>query len=104
MNEQTSTTDKAFDLGRQLQREQIIKQARQIAKHLLTMSLGKPTPEYPIQKLILALAKKSIKFGIIQNEKTLSIEMPWDRIRGHSEEEIAEWITQKMMGEMETLQ
>lgn len=74
-------------------------QADRMAKVLKGFLAG-TIPDGPfVQKLKDALDKPSIKFGIVMDDKVLTIEMPWSVIRETGEREISEWIISKMAEE-----
>jgi hypothetical protein len=43
-------------------------------------------------------SKEDITFGIVMNDKTIKITMPWELIRKYSEATISEYIVGKMRG------
>lgn len=71
-------------------------QADAIAKMLKSAGRGEPVPNDPAGKIRASLEKGIIKFCVAMDDKLLSIEMPWDRIRQSSEVSLAAMILREM--------
>lgn len=71
-------------------------EAARIAKQLKMLAAGKSTANDPAGKIKAALARETVNFGIVMDDKVLTVEMPWSQIRETSEAGIAEWILDYM--------
>ncbi len=71
-------------------------QADQIATRLKGMVSADPAtlPD----KVRAALDKPAIKFGIVMDDKIITVEMPWATIRETDEAGISAWIVEHMRG------
>lgn len=73
-------------------------QAETIAKTVKAISRGENPVEDRGGKLAAARNRDSVKFGIVQDDKVITIEMRWDLIAATSEVAIAEMILKEMRG------
>lgn len=73
-------------------------QADAIAKSLKAISRGENPVEDRGGKLAAARGRESVKFGVVMDDKVLTIDMTWARIRETSEVGIAEYILKHMRG------
>lgn len=71
-------------------------QADNIAKIVKAVERGENPIEDRGGKIAAARNRKSVKFGVVMDDKVLSIEMPWTTIRDTSEVGIAEYILNHM--------
>ena len=72
-------------------------QADRIAKGLKDLERGELPPiGDPTGKLAAAKQRDSIKFGVVMDDKVITIEMPWATIRATSEAAISEYIVNYM--------
>lgn len=76
-------------------------QADKIAQMLKAFERGEKIEGRFAEKLIAARDTPSVKFGIVMDDKVLTIEMPWETIRSTSEVGIAEFILKHMRGSRE---
>ena len=73
-------------------------QADKIASILKGAERGDPIPATYAQKIAQARLKESFKTGIVMDDKIITFEIPWLRVRETSERALAEWILQQMRG------
>lgn len=71
-------------------------QATKIAQHLKVTAAGKSTLPDPAGKISASLARGSVKFGIVMDDKVVTITAPWDLIRESDEAALTEWILKQM--------
>lgn len=71
-------------------------QADTIAKTIKAVERGENPIEDRGGKIAAALAKPTVKFAVMMDDKLLSIEMSWATIRESSETGMAEWILKHM--------
>lgn len=71
-------------------------QADKIAAQLKAASDGKSIAPDPAGKIASALARESITFAVVMDDKVLKIEMPWATIRETAEAGIADFILDRM--------
>lgn len=57
-----------------------------------------------VEKIAAARGKESFKFGIVMDDKTVVIEIPWASIRRMSETELAMFILAQMRAKREVAQ
>ena len=50
------------------------------------------------EKIEAARGKESIKFGVVMDDKIVTIDMPWTTLRATSEVGLAEYILKQMRG------
>lgn len=74
-----------------------------MAAMLKAAERGEPIPG-DNGKLAAARQRDIVKFVVAMDDKVLSVEMPWSRIKETSEAGIAEFILQQMRGARETVQ
>lgn len=79
-------------------------QADKIAAMIKAAERGEKIDVRFAEKIEAARAKESIKFGIVMDDKIVSIDMPWATIRATSEMGLAEYVLKQMRGARETLQ
>jgi hypothetical protein len=58
----------------------------------------------PAGKIAAALKRDSIKFGIVMDDKIITVDMPWSTVRETDEAGISEWIVEHMRGGQHTTQ
>jgi hypothetical protein len=74
-------------------------EAERIAAQIKTLERGEANDTHdPAGKIAAARAKPALKFGVVMDDKVLTIEMPWATIRTHSEAGLAEYILKHMRG------
>ena len=71
-------------------------QADTIAARLKAWDRGELDANDSTGKVAAARARESIKFAVAMDDKVLSIEMPWSKIRSTSEAGISEYILRHM--------
>lgn len=74
-------------------------QAQRIAVALKAAERGEPTGSTLPVAVALARSQPEIKIGVVMDDKTIMITMPWDTIRDTSESGLVEWIVAQMRGE-----
>ena len=72
-------------------------QADKIAARLKSLAAGEKVHD-PSGKVAAARAQDGITFGVVMDDKVLSITMPWATIRGTDEAGISAWIVDHMRG------
>lgn len=73
-------------------------QANKIAATIKAVERGDAGAYDPGGKIAAARTRESVTFGVVMDDKTLKIEMPWAKIRETSESGIAEYILKQMRG------
>jgi hypothetical protein len=73
-------------------------QSDRIAKMLKSTERGEPVADDRGGKIAASLAKGDVKFGVVMDDKILTIEMQWSAIRDMSEVALSEWILKYMRG------
>lgn len=81
---------------------QLKTQADSIAAALKAAERGDTIGKDAAAMTTAARAAKSITFGVVMDDKTLKIEMPWATIRQTSEAGLSEYIVAQMRGARET--
>ena len=71
-------------------------QADHIAKTVKAVERGENPIEDRGGKIAVALTKDSVKFGVVMDDKVITIEMTWATIRETSEAGISEFILKQM--------
>lgn len=74
-----------------------------MAARLKALRRGEGVPADPASKITAALARETIKFAVVMDDKILKIEMPWATIDALSEAGISEWILKQMREAREPL-
>jgi len=77
----------------------IKEQADKIAAIMKAVSRGEKVAADPAGKIAASIAKGVVKFGIVMDDKVITVEMPWQTIREENEAGISEWIVAYMRGE-----
>lgn len=78
-------------------------QADNIAKMLKAIERGEKVMEDRGGKIAAALARGSVKFGVVMDDKTIAIEMQTSTIRATTEAGISDFIVNHMRGIKPTL-
>lgn len=78
-------------------------EADRCAAKLKSMERGEAVENDPARKVAAALARQSITFGVVMDDKVLKIEMPWAAIREYSEAGLSEYILKHMRGSREAI-
>ena len=78
-------------------------EADRCAAKLKALERGEPVNGDPLGKVAAALARPSITFGVVMDDKVLKIEMPWASIREHSEASLSAFILRHMRGAREAV-
>lgn len=73
-------------------------QADKIAALLKAVDRGERVDVQFAEKIEAARGKESIKFGVVMDDKTVTVDMPWATLRGTSEVGLAEYILKQMRG------
>lgn len=76
-------------------------QADGIAKVIKAVERGENPVEDRGGKIAAARGKDSVKFAIVQDDKVITIDLPWATIRNASEVALAEMILKYMRGARE---
>lgn len=79
-------------------------QSYNIAKMIKAIERGENPTEDRGGKLAAARNRESVKFGVVMDDKVLTIDIPWVTIRETSEVGIAEYILKHMRESRETVQ
>lgn len=79
-------------------------QADHIAKLVKAISRGENPTEDRGGKLAAARNRDSVKFGVVMDDKVLTIDMTWVTIRETSEVGISEFILKQMRDARDTVQ
>lgn len=79
-------------------------QADKIAAVLKASERGEKIDVQFAEKIAAAREKESIKFGVVMDDKIITIDMPWVLVRETSEVGIAEYILNQMREVRETVQ
>ena len=79
-------------------------QADKIAQKIKAAERGDLSADDPYGKIAAALDKPSVKFGVVMDDKVITIEMPWETIRKSGEVALSEMILRRMRGARETVQ
>lgn len=76
---------------------QVLKaQADQIAATLKAAERGEKIDAWFAEKIEAARGKESLRFGVVMDDKIITIDMPWATIRGTSESGLSEYIVKQM--------
>lgn len=78
-------------------------QAYKIAAALKAAERGDKIDLRFAEKIVAARQKDGVKFAVVMDDKVLSIDMPWETIRGTSEVGIAEYILKHMRDAREAM-
>lgn len=73
-------------------------EADKMARMLKSAELGEKLPNDPAGKMAAARKTDRIKFALVMDDKILTIEMTWARIKEMREREISEFIVGHMRG------
>jgi hypothetical protein len=79
-------------------------QADQIAAALKAAERGEPIAVDPGGKIAAARRRDRVKFGVVMDDKLLTIEMTWAKVSETSEVGIAEYILKYMRGSRHAVQ
>lgn len=79
-------------------------QADATAARLKAIERGAPVANDPAGKIDAARQRGFIKFGIVMDDKVITVEMPWATIRDLTEAGISEYIVELMRGSKSTVQ
>jgi len=79
-------------------------EAASIAYNLKALERGERPNNYMAEKLEAARSKPVIKIGLIMDDKVITIEISWDKIRGTSEAAMTEYIMGLMLETRNTIQ
>jgi hypothetical protein len=79
-------------------------EADKMAKIIKAVERGEKVAADPAGKMAAALARGSVKFGIVMDDKIITINMPTATIRETDEAGIAAWIIEHMRGNSRTTQ
>ncbi len=74
-------------------------QADNIAKALKAASRGEKIANDPAGKIAASLGKGTVKFGVVMDDKVITVEVQWSEIRDATEEGLATWIMNYMRGQ-----
>lgn len=77
-------------------------EADRCAAKLKSMARGEDVDGDLLGKVVAALARPSITFGVVMDDKVLKIEMSWGAIRDHSEASLSAFILKHMRGSRDT--
>lgn len=77
-------------------------QADKIAALIKAAERGEKIDVRFAEKIDAARAKESVKFGVVMDDKIITIDMPWETIRSTSEVGLAEFILKQMKNSRET--
>lgn len=73
-------------------------QADKIAAMLKAVDRGEKIDLRFAEKIEAARGKESIKFGVVMDDKVVTVDMPWATLRETSEVGLAEYILEQMRG------
>jgi hypothetical protein len=79
-------------------------EADNMAKIIKAVERGEKVAADPAGKIAAALARGMVKFGIVMDDKVITIEMPTATIRETSEAGISEFIINYMRGQQPSFQ
>ena len=79
-------------------------QADKIAQKIKAAERGELSADDPYGKIAAALDKPSVKFGVVMDDKVITLEMDWNTIKGSGEVALSEMILRHMRGARETVQ
>lgn len=71
-------------------------QADKIASMLKAAERGKPINATFAAKIAAARGKPSLKFGVVMDDKVITVDMPWSTISETSEAGLSEFIVRQM--------
>lgn len=71
-------------------------QSDRIAMALKQAERGEAIAHDPGGKIVAARSRPSVKFGVVMDDKVLTIDMPWSTIRETSERGISEYLLKQM--------
>jgi hypothetical protein len=71
-------------------------QADKIASVLKAAERGESVDTRFAEKIAAARNKESFKFGVVMDDKIVSVEMPWATVRETDEAGLSEWIVRQM--------
>ena len=78
-------------------------QADKIAAMIKSAERGEKIDIMFAEKIEAARGKPSLKFGIVMDDKLVSIDMPWATIKSSSEVGLAEYILKQMRGSRDAI-
>ena len=73
-------------------------QADKIAAMLKAVDRGEKIDVRLAEKIEAACGKENIKFGVVMDDKVVTVDMPWAILRETSEVGLAEYILKQMRG------
>lgn len=76
-------------------------QADNIARVMKAVERGENPVEDRGGKIAAARNRGSVKFGVVMDDKVVTLDMPWATIQAHSEVSLSEWILKLMRGSRE---
>lgn len=79
-------------------------QADKIAATIAAAERGEPVDVTFAEKIEAARAKDVVKFGIVMDDKVITIELPWETIRTTGEVGLSEYIVRQMREARDTVQ
>lgn len=79
-------------------------QADVIAKKLKAVSRGEKVDNDPGGKIAASLARGSVKFGVVMDDKVITVEASRETVKQYSEVALSEFLLRQMRGARETLQ
>lgn len=79
-------------------------QADNMARILKAIERGERVADDPTGKIAAALARGLVKFGIVMDDKIITVEMPTSTIHETSEAGISEYIVNYMRGAQPSIQ
>jgi hypothetical protein len=68
------------------------RQADEIAKNLKAIERGESLPSDPLGRIAASRVRGVFKFGMVMDDKTIIVEIPWRTIERTSEVALAEFI------------
>lgn len=71
-------------------------QAVKIARTLKAAESGSKVDRFSAEKVAAARVKPNVKFGVVMDDKTIVIDMPWAKVRDTDEAGLAQYIVDKM--------
>ena len=77
-------------------------QADLIAQTIMAAERGEPVSAQFAEKVAQARNRPSVKIGIAMDDKVITIDIPWERIKSSGEVALAEWILDLMREKQNT--
>lgn len=78
-------------------------QAKHIARTIKEWEKGNPVDPRFKASIEAAKGRDFLSVGVVMDDKTLKLDMPWAVIREHTRDELAAWILSHMQERRETL-